>query len=135
MWAPKQKTKIFGSLHFILWNSTTVYTKLLGKTPLNRIHQQMDKILHNLTKFVSIISLMCAAYHAHLILLALATLVIASNEYKLWNSSLCNFLHPRSKYLIQHPILKHPQSMWHTWNVWLYSGDVDHGHGWHPPHQ
>jgi hypothetical protein len=35
----------------------------------------------------------CVTYAAHLIFVNLMTLVIFSEGYKLWNSSVCNFLH------------------------------------------
>jgi hypothetical protein len=41
----------------------------------------------------------------------LITLIISGEAYKLWSSSLCSLLPLRSKHSLQHPVLKHPQSM------------------------
>jgi hypothetical protein len=53
-----------------------------------------------------------ATWPAYLILLDLITLIILGEENRSLSSSLCSFLHPlRSKYPPQHPVLKHPQSV------------------------
>jgi hypothetical protein len=54
---------------------------------------------------------------AHLNFLDVIVVVILDGKYTLWSSLLCSFLQPlvtsslRSKYSPQHPVLKHPQSM------------------------
>jgi hypothetical protein len=68
--------------------------------------------------YALLMSTMRATRPAHLNHLDLMTLVTFGEVYKLWNSSLCNFssiycqfLPLTSKYRPQHPVLKHPQSM------------------------
>jgi hypothetical protein len=66
----------------------------------------------------SFISLTRAIFLASFIVLDLITLIISDAEYKLWNSSLCNFLHhPVTFPLHIHifssaPYSYHPQSMY-----------------------
>jgi hypothetical protein len=57
-------------------------------------------------------------YPVQLTLPVLITVIIFGEVYILWSSSLCSFLRPpsissplRSKYSPQHPVLKHPRSV------------------------
>jgi hypothetical protein len=67
--------------------------------------------------YAFLVSSMHATCCTHLILFALITLLIFGDAYKLWCSSLCSllqpprhFLHLRSRYSPQHPVLKHLRS-------------------------
>jgi hypothetical protein len=49
---------------------------------------------HTNTLYAFLLSTICATWPACLILLDLITLIMLGEEYKLWSSSLCSFLHP-----------------------------------------
>jgi hypothetical protein len=96
-------------------NPVPMFPSYSCKIHSNVIHPHMPRsskwfltnILH-----AFLISPMYATSTANFTLLHLITLITCSEEYKLRSSSSRNLLPLRSKYSLQHLVLKHPQSMY-----------------------